>query len=170
MIKHRYCLVTNMVGMFLDLMNDIVDSTTALCPATFDCPSTLKPQPLSRNYVIFSRDPRPRIHRAPRHHSCSRVKSSDIYALCFRPLLERNCNFSRVRVVSCENFRNSFPIFLSSTRSFKKNFRNRGKNSFRCCLIWLCIRKNALFCINAECISMEDTMRIFKHSLWITCV
>lgn len=64
MIKHRYCLVTNMVGMFLDLMDDIVDSTTALCPATFDCPSTLKPQPLSRNYVIFSRDPRPRIHRA----------------------------------------------------------------------------------------------------------
>lgn len=62
--KTPYCLVTNMVGMFLDLMDDIVDSTTALCPATFDCPSTLKPQPLSRNYVIFSRDPRPRIHRA----------------------------------------------------------------------------------------------------------
>lgn len=169
MIKHRYCLVTNMVGMFLDLMDDIVDSTTALCPATFDCPSTLKPQPLSRNYVIFSRDPRPRIHRALAS-SFWTILVRGLKVLCFRPLLERNCNFSRVRVVSREIFRNSFPIFLSSTRSFKKNFRNRGKNSFRCCLIWLCIWKNALFCINAECISMEDTMRIFKHSLWITCV
>lgn len=44
------------------------------------------------------------------NHSCSRVKSSDIYALCFRPLLERNCNFSRVRVVSCKIlFRSSYP-------------------------------------------------------------
>lgn len=108
MIKHRYCLVTNMVGMFLDLMDDIVDSTTALCPATFDCPSTLKPQPLSRNYVIFSRDPRPRIHRALAS-SFWTILVRGLKVLCFRPLLERNCNFSRVWVVSCKIlFRSSY--------------------------------------------------------------